>query len=224
MKRNYRKNYSLLAVKQFQKQILKKGGKIDRHSDLVAYFEGKSLNPDVLPLDLLRNLIFSNNSEKTKDLFKLEEVHGKNIPHVNGNNDNSSPLVYEYKRMDLGSKVIPGYKTGILYQNKEQAFYWNLDNDLLDNEFALYHSWKDYVIILNPKYIDILRLIKNGYNPDKEEIKKNRNLLPAIILAVGLILASFIYAFSNRYEVVKGNGPYFIVDKWTHQFINLTKK
>jgi hypothetical protein len=39
----------------------------------------------------------------------------------------------------------------------------------------------------------------------------NRNLLAACIIALGFVFASFIYAYSQRYEIVK----YMRVDKWT---------
>ncbi len=42
-------------------------------------------------------------------------------------------------------------------------------------------------------------------------MKKNKNLLPAIILAAGLIIAALIYAYSTRY-VIDG---FLIKDKWT---------
>ena len=45
-------------------------------------------------------------------------------------------------------------------------------------------------------------------------MKENKNLLPAIIVAVGLIIASFIYAYSTRYEI-SGN---LRIDKWTGTF------
>jgi len=46
---------------------------------------------------------------------------------------------------------------------------------------------------------------------------KNKNLLPSIILATGIIIASFIYAYSHRYEFVyrqSSNGVIILVDKW----------
>ncbi|WP_346862846.1 hypothetical protein [uncultured Draconibacterium sp.] len=43
-------------------------------------------------------------------------------------------------------------------------------------------------------------------------LDRNRgSLLSATILAIGLIIASFIYAYSQRYEVDR----YLIIDKWT---------
>jgi len=42
---------------------------------------------------------------------------------------------------------------------------------------------------------------------------QNRNLIPAIIIAVGLIVASVIYAFSSRYELTESG--FAVVDKWT---------
>lgn len=45
-------------------------------------------------------------------------------------------------------------------------------------------------------------------------MKTKNNLLPAIIIALGLIISSFIYAYSNRYELV--NGGIARVDKWTN--------
>ncbi|WP_163321642.1 hypothetical protein [Draconibacterium mangrovi] len=43
--------------------------------------------------------------------------------------------------------------------------------------------------------------------------KSNRNIIAAIILAIGLITSSVIYAYSTRYEVIESG--FAIVDKWT---------
>lgn len=43
-------------------------------------------------------------------------------------------------------------------------------------------------------------------------MKQNKNLLPAIIIAGGLIIASFICAFANRYESAFGGK--MVLDKW----------
>lgn len=80
-----------------------------------------------------------------------------------------------------------------------------------DNEFIIRGTNDDVMVKLSSKYVDILRLIKNGYNPDKLIMKKNNNLLPAIILAAGLIIAALIYAYSTRYVIEKTT----IKDKWT---------
>lgn len=45
------------------------------------------------------------------------------------------------------------------------------------------------------------------------DTKKNKNLLPSIIIALGLIVASCIYAFANRYELIPSG--FARVDKWT---------
>lgn len=53
-------------------------------------------------------------------------------------------------------------------------------------------------------------------------MKTKNNLLPAIIIALGLIIASAIYAFANRYELISsGLG---IVDKWTGEIEQVHRK
>lgn len=44
----------------------------------------------------------------------------------------------------------------------------------------------------------------------------NKNIIAAIILSLGLIISSIIFAFSNRYEIVGGTEGRGIirVDKW----------
>jgi len=43
-----------------------------------------------------------------------------------------------------------------------------------------------------------------------------RNIIAACILAFGLIVSSIIFAYSNRYEIVKIPDGYMIkVDKWS---------
>lgn len=219
--KKYSKSHPLWTIYEIQRQILKTGGKIDRHSDLLAYYEGQSLVPDHSPIKILTNLLLTNHSEKTKVIYSLQLICGKEIPYVN--DEKKTPTIYEYKRIDIKDKTPEGFKRkAILFLDKKEATYWNLENDLLDNEISTYYSWNDYVVTLNPKYIDILRLIKNGYNQKKYEMKKNKNIIPSIILALGLIIASIIYAFANRYELTSSG--FARVDKWTNKIEAVDKK
>ena len=44
----------------------------------------------------------------------------------------------------------------------------------------------------------------------------DKNIIAACILALGLIISSFIYAYSNRYEVIRvSDGGICTVDKWS---------
>jgi hypothetical protein len=81
----------------------------------------------------------------------------------------------------------------------------------------VYHSWSDYVVKLNPKYTDIIRLMRNGYDPETINMKNNKNLLPALIIALGLIIASLIYAYATRYEC---DSP-IIIDKWNSTYTRI---
>lgn len=46
-------------------------------------------------------------------------------------------------------------------------------------------------------------------------IEWNKNILAACIIAMGMIVASVIYAYSTRYEIVQSNrGGILRVDKW----------
>ena len=81
---------------------------------------------------------------------------------------------------------------------------------------------------------DIKRLSDNLFaHAEKEkiinEIKRNTEnyrkisftiLLASIFLAVGLIIASIIYAYSNRYEI----DNYKRIDKWSGKFIVIEEK
>ena len=43
----------------------------------------------------------------------------------------------------------------------------------------------------------------------------DKNIIAACILALGLIISSFIYAYSNRHEIVRTpESGIFWVDKW----------
>lgn len=43
--------------------------------------------------------------------------------------------------------------------------------------------------------------------------QKNKNLISAIIIATGLIIAALIYAYSNRFEIDQHRQV--VIDKWT---------
>ena len=49
--------------------------------------------------------------------------------------------------------------------------------------------------------------------------KKSPYIFPALILAFGLIIAAFLYAYAHRYNV---NGNY-IEDKWTGTYKEMTE-
>lgn len=52
----------------------------------------------------------------------------------------------------------------------------------------------------------------------------NKNIIAAAILAFGLIVSAIIYAYSNRYEIVKSSqGGILKVDKWDGTAKYLTK-
>jgi len=161
------------------------------------------------PIRLLSKLVISNHSNRTNELFSVDVLYYKKID-IEGEEGKE---YWEYTRVDIENKRIPpGYGGKILLDNKNNIIL-NLEKDMLDNEIALYYSRSDYIVTFNEKYIGVLRLIKNGYNPDREFVKTNKNLLPAIILALGLIISSIIYAFANRYELI--DSGFAVVDKWT---------
>ena len=64
--------------------------------------------------------------------------------------------------------------------------------------------------------------VKNEELSSTNTIKSQRNTLtaPAIILASGLIIAAFLYAYAHRYNI---NGNY-IEDKWTGTYKELVEK
>jgi hypothetical protein len=43
--------------------------------------------------------------------------------------------------------------------------------------------------------------------------QENKNLISALIIAIGLIIAAFIYAYGNRYEIDQRRKV--VIDKWT---------
>jgi hypothetical protein len=58
-------------------------------------------------------------------------------------------------------------------------------------------------------------------------MKENKNLLPAIILAAGLIIAASIYAYSTRYEFIEktsGSLGLILVDKWKLEIVIIANK
>ena len=202
MKSKYSKNHPLWPVYDLQRQIIKRGGNINRHSDLLAFFEERSLVKNPNPNSILLNLIKNNFSNKMKELFQLEKVaYKKSIVPWNKN-------AWEFKRYPISKEPPSGYKTETIIENNDFVL---LKDEIADNELFLNGYGCDYFLSIDPKYVDILRLIKNGYEPKIYEMRSNKNLIPAIIIAAGLIISAFIYAYSQRYEI---RGSTLRIDKW----------
>lgn len=51
-------------------------------------------------------------------------------------------------------------------------------------------------------------------------LRENKNLLPALIVGICIILATLVYAYSNRYEI-EGD---MRIDKWTGEYQTLEYK
>ena len=45
----------------------------------------------------------------------------------------------------------------------------------------------------------------------------NKNIIAALILAVGLIVSALIYARIERYQVITNNGYVIVYDNWTNK-------
>lgn len=213
----YPKSHPLWPVYDLQQQIIKAGGKIDRHSDLLTFFEGRSLKPEASAESFFSNLVISNSNKDVKHLYSTEILIYKKIDQDPAD---ESITHWQYKRVkqDLSLDKNGYVRKGLLFDKSNKIF--QLKNELQDNEFAVYHSWSDYVIILSEEYVDILRLLKNGYKQTNNEMK-NKNLIPSLIIGVALIVAAVIYAFSTRYQY----DSYLIIDKWngTYQRIEAAK-
>jgi len=200
MKKKYTKNHPLWLVWDFQNEILKRGGKINRHSDLLSYFEGNSLEPDIKPMIAFKYLISSNVFfiKETTGLFELKQILYKKFL------DGKDGCTY-YTIVERSNFVDNVNKT---YKEKLNDKTDRISTILPDNEFIIKIN-NDYVVVLNEKYIDILRLIRNGYKSKMSVMEKNK-ILPALIIAIGLIIAALIYAYTNRYEISGGAR----IDKW----------
>jgi hypothetical protein len=59
MEEKYTKSHLLWPVWDLQNQIILRGGIINRQSDLLSYFEGKSLIPDSNPVDITYTNVLS---------------------------------------------------------------------------------------------------------------------------------------------------------------------
>jgi hypothetical protein len=200
----YTKSHSLWPVWDLQNQIILRGGIINRQSDLLSYFEGKSLIPDSNPVEILKQIFYQNYKIKNNilDLIKIDHLAYKKIKSI----DFSSNTL-----RTSGLSPISGYSFKLpdyMQNDKERS---EIGYFFKDNEFVININGITDIIVLNEKYIDIFRLIKNGYHPAKKEMKNKNNLFSAIILALGLIIASIIFAFANRYEV----NNFLRYDKWT---------
>lgn len=56
-------------------------------------------------------------------------------------------------------------------------------------------------------------------------MKENKNLFPASILAVAIIIAALLYAYSQRYELVErtSKDEVMMVDKWKLELVWIRK-
>ena len=229
MKRKYSRNHPLWPVYDLQKQIIKKGGEINRYSDLLAHFEGKSLAPNIDARTLFSNLIIFNQSISNNSLFKKEKLIYKEktrgfdcqLPwgkeHFKFSNEGK--WGWECKRISIEDSIPEGYLYKPNTEFKEIDIRFQ-NMDFKDNEFVWRNPNIDYVFTLNAKYENILRLLKNGYNPEKKEMNNNKNLLPSIIIAIAIIIAAFLYVYANRYEI---DYP-LKIDKWKGTMIKLEYK
>lgn len=209
----YPKSHPLWPVYDLQQQIIKRGGKIDRHSDLLAYFEGRSLQPISKPESMLLNL--AGNGRDYRDLIEKKFFcYKKVVSEIEG----KETILWNYIKVEPGTELPEGY---VWKPTDNTSFSHGLSQQLclLDNEYIIRGGF-DQVITLNPKYIDILRLLKNGYKQTNNEMK-NKKLISSLIIGGALIIAALIYAFSTRYQY----DSYLIIDKWkgTYQRIEEAK-
>lgn len=198
MTKKYPKNHPLWPVYDFQKQTIERGGKINWYTDLLAFFERRSLKPEQEPISIFIHLIEFNKSviKNKTGLYEINKIFYEKRTY-------GWIIVKDFSKYN---KDLSEHKTHLEDEEFIKALTF-----LNDNEFIMRGTKDDVIVKLPDKYVDILRLIKNGYNPDKIIMKTNNNLLPAIILAAGLIIAAFIYAYSTRYVIEKN----IIKDKWT---------
>jgi len=210
MRRKYNKDHPLYPVYDLQRQILKRGGEINRDADLLAYYEGRSLVPDYKPMKILKSLIHSNcpTQINTKGLYDVNLIYYKKSRF------SGWELHQNYSNYNKESSVLKTY-----LEDEDFKEMWSR---LEDNELILRQRNNDSIAKLADKYTNILRLIKNNYKPIrmKPPTRNSNNLLSAIILAAGLIIASFIYAYSQRYEYHSATR----FDKWTNTGESATPK
>ncbi len=185
----------LRIVYDFQRQILRNGGKIDKYSDLLATFQKNSLVPNKGIEQVFLDLLSRNNNEKNKNLFVLEKIVYSTI--------NYDWIIPRKKIYHTGERIsdktfeLPPKSKWKLSEDEYLTAVPKIDPG--EGELLIRNKNYDYIATLNKKYIDIIRLIKNGYDPamdSKSEIY-NVNILMAIILGGSLIIATLIYAYSN---------------------------
>jgi hypothetical protein len=108
-----------------------------------------------------------------------------------------------------------GYVIALTFLLNEVLFFipesWgDYDSDGYFTSHKWMISWWISIVItifIFFKYKTTITYLSEKYN----QVKKNKNLLPAIVLAAGLIIASIIYAFGQRYQLEHG----YRIDKWT---------
>ena len=223
IKKRCSKKHPLWPVYDLQRQIVKRGGIVNRHSDLLAYFEGKSLELEKDAQYYLINLAENNNQiKKVRELIEVQPIvfwsqqKYDSLKNAGLGVQSLASGMYPKTKRLINEKTLKDFFDGYSYlpykELKEDERKTLENNQCKDNEISYRRRNLSYTIVINSKYTDILRFVKNGYNAEKENMDRNRNLIPAIILAVGLIIAAFIYAFAHRYEI---RNNYLRIDKWT---------
>ena len=54
---------------------------------------------------------------------------------------------------------------------------------------------------------------------NKSLLENNKNIIPALIISLAIVIAAIIYAYSTRYEIDRG---FYRVDKWNGTIESLT--
>lgn len=207
----YRKSHPLSKVYDLQHEIVKNGGAIKRDSDLLAYFERRSYNPDLDPFEILDNLAWSNSKWVSKNYAKTQRILDyEMMAYTSGEGENTFERMIRTQRVKKGDKLWPGYSYKIppIRENdfKEGGYF------LSDNEYVMKRGDFVRIIILNPIYKEIFPLIVN-WKDNWPHLNQNKNhvIIAAIILSFSILVSSFILAQSFRYEV----NSFIRFDKWT---------
>jgi hypothetical protein len=201
-------------VYELQNEVVKRGGKINKASDLVAAFEKRSLIPNRSPKDALSQLVIQNRSDKFKDLFSYDL-----LAYELNSSLFDIPSTWKPVRLKHGEKLGKNQKFNLNEKTNEKAGFLEIS----DNEFLVRNQdpFIDEVISLNPKYIGILRLINNNiFIPNNYRMKRQKSLILGISIIISALIFSFAYAYTNRYYV---DFP-VVIDKWTGKYIKVQER
>lgn len=203
-------------ILEFQEEIKRLGGDVLANYDVYEAIVNSRDSIEVS--NRLLNLIYNNYGDEFQKMFRIRKAYYLK----------NSESVYQITVDRPSEKAIEDgeAKPKISLKDSQLITVLNPYNSVL-----IERQNGDMAIIFNETYSNVAQIINNSKSTiDNKTIFETpkmkdgtKNIIAACILALGLIIASCIYAFSNRYEV-NTDGPPKRIDHWHGTFEYIESK